>query len=649
MILRVVGNRLRKQYNWDKDTSTVEWCERNVYMHSDASPLTGSLRFNDTPHLIEVLNDHDRPEVWKQLLNFSTQTGKTLALQCAWAKSMSTDPTRMQWSIKNDNDLEDYLEEKIMPFVRGVPVLSEKLIALAEDKKKKTRAKSLNVYGGGTTFTGTTDAQRRSKSVKYIFMDEIALYGKGHFLELEGRTKAYERHFRKVMAVSSRKSKGDEMDDNYSTCETKKEWQTWCSSCDSHFYATHKNFKFLQKHEYMAQYGISHSDFKLSAYTKEAVSGVHLECPNCGYKISNAEKDRNILNGKYRMVIVDGDEKGKTIGYLANALAVRITSFENIATLWINAEDKGDPQVLHQLFIDYFNEFYEKKIDNVDEKDILLLGNGCPKWEVPEDTIRIYMGVDTQKDHFWWEVKAYGYGKSSHSLAHGRAETFDDLEKIWEIGQNLVSEHGEVFQIDKLGIDRRGYNQDGVKRTDDVDQWVRKMIRKWRIGEENRVYATEGEPKLVGDAPFKIRTMKDETNNRVKVDIKVMKLSNIYLKTSIRTAMSNTIEMKKSEFPEEWEGLPKFFVNQTTIDADAKGTTSISYTRQITAEVYDYEVVNGKASDEKTFINPKQADNHIFDTSVICEAFAQKDQIYMETKSDIEQVKDALKDIVLFS
>ena len=88
MILRYVGRRLPKLHKWDKDVATVEWCENNVYMHSDSSPLTGMIRFDDTPHIEEVLNDSDRPEVWKQLLNWSTQTGKTLSLQCAWAKAM---------------------------------------------------------------------------------------------------------------------------------------------------------------------------------------------------------------------------------------------------------------------------------------------------------------------------------------------------------------------------------------------------------------------------------------------------------------------------------------------------------------------------------------------------------------------------------
>lgn len=320
-----------------------------------------------------------------------------------------------------------------------------------------------------------------------------------------------------------------------------------------------------------------------------------------------------------------------------NSLGSYFITFETLAEELVKAGDVFER--VEKIYRSWFNEFYERKIDTVDASDVLLLGNGIPKWEVPEDTVRIYMGIDTQKDCFWWEIKAYCYEMlESHSIAHGRAESFSDLERIWEIGQNIVSKHGEVLRIDKLGIDRRGYNQGEDRRTDEVDQWVRKMSQLWRVGDENRIYATEGEPTLRGNVPFSIATRKDTTDNRIKVDIKVMKLSNLALKGAIRTSMTNTIESKKAEFPEDFMRVRKFYVNQDTIDSDAKGTTSVSYTRQITAEVYDGEVGG--------YVNPKQADNHLFDTSVICEAFAQKDQLYMEKKREDANMKEVLSNLV---
>lgn len=637
MILRYVGRRLPKLHKWDKDVATVEWCENNVYMHSDSSPLTGMIRFDDTPHIEEVLNDSDRPEVWKQLLNWSTQTGKTLSLQCAWAKSMSTDPTRMQWSIKNNNDIEDYLDEKILPFVRGVKLLQEKLVTLAEDRKKKTRAKSMNVYGGGTTFTGTTAAERRSKSVKYLFCDEIALYGKGHFLELEGRTKAYERHFRKIMAVSSRKYDGDEMDTNYATCETKKEWQTWCQECDTHFYAESKHFKFLTVAEYLRNEGLSEEEFNLQRYTRLAVQNVYVECPNCSHHISNSEKDQNIYDRKYKFVIVDGEDDGKTIGYKANALAVRITSFENIATLLINAEYEGDIDVLHQLYIDYFNEFYSRPVETVTADRMLLLSSGYPELTVPKGAIKGYMCVDTQKDHFWVSVHIFTYGRVNNMVYATRLETFGELEDLWLICQNL----GEGFMISKMGIDRRGFNESGVNRTAEVDEFVQYMVSKYKNGDENRIYATQGHSILDGNVPLKVINSRDLSNNRTKIDIKILKFSNIYLKNILNTAIVRGLAV--CDDPELGYKSNMFLINTDELKKCESDKTAKSYISQMTSEVYDFakHPKTGKVATEKSWY-PIRKHNHWWDTAVISEVFAQMDNLALALAPSDEGISDAL-------
>ncbi len=641
MTLRYVGRRLPKLHKWDKDVATVEWCEKNVYMHSDSSPLTGMIRFDDTPHIEEVLNDSDRPEVWKQLLNWSTQTGKTLSLQCAWAKSMCTDPTRMQWSIKNNNDIEDYLDEKILPFVRGVKNLQEKLVTLAEDRKKKTRAKSMNVYGGGTTFTGTTAAERRSKSVKYLFCDEIALYGKGHFLELEGRTKAYERHFRKIMAVSSRKYDGDEMDTNYATCETKKEWQTWCGSCNQHFYAESKHFKFLTVSEYLRKAGLTEEEFNLQRYTRIAVQDVYIECPHCCHHISNSEKDQNIYDRKYKFVIVDGEADGKTIGYKANALAVRITSFENIATLLINAEYEGDIDVLHQLYIDYFNEFYSRPVETVSTDRMLLLSSGYPELSVPKGAIKGYMCVDTQKDHFWVSIHIFTYGRVNNMVYAAKCETFGELENLWLRCQNIGSDN---FMISKMGIDRLGFNESGVNRTEEVDSFVQYMVAKYKNGDENRIYATEGHNILEGNVALRVVNTRDLSNNRSKIDIKIIKFSNRYLKNVLFTAIERGLA--KADDPELSYGSNLFFINTDELKKCESDKTAKAYISQMTAEVYDFakHPKTGKVATEKSWI-PIRKHNHYWDTAVISEVFAQMDNLALALATSDEGISDALSGI----
>lgn len=577
-------------------------------------------------------------------------THNTFSLQVAWAKAMSTDPCRMQWSIKNKNDLNDYLDEKVKPFLRGVKTLNDRVKELSDDTKKKERATSINVLTGGTTFTGTTDAERRSKSVKYIFMDEIALYGKGHFVELEGRTKAFERYHRKVLACSSRKHEGDEMDTNFSTCEAIYEWQTWCPHCEGYFYAESKHFKFLRRSEWKVRQGIDESAFVLSEYRDEALRDVHIECPHCAGHIHDDVKAENILQDKYKLILVDGREDGETVGIKANALAVRITSFKTIASLWINAENEDDPDVIGQFFIDYFNEFYEGNVaDKVEANELLALGNGLSRLTVPDDTYKLYMGVDTQKDHFWVEIKAFCYGRVSHSIYSARVETFADVEDLWLIGQNLKDQHGGQWMVSKMGIDRRGYNDDGVRRTDEVDAFVEYMVSKYRNGDDDRIYATEGHTTLTGDKAIQVVSSRDLSNNRRKVDIKILKMNGLYLKNILQRSIDRSLKAVNAVEGEEGWGWTanRFFINQDEVELDRNGTVSTSYTRQLTAEVYDYarNPKNGTVDKVKTWIRVSK-DNHLWDTSVICEAFAEMDKVALAVKPTQVDYKSAIAGLI---
>lgn len=635
--LRYVGKRIKRLHKWEPDIATVTWAEKNVYLGSDASPLSGMMRFDETPYLEQVLNDSDRPEVWLQALCWSTQTGKTMSLLVSMAKSLDTDPTRMQFTIKNTSDVVDYIQEKVSPFLRGVKSLKTKVQELSEDAKKKTRASSINVLGGGVSFTGTTASERRSKSVKRLFMDEVSLYAKGTVVELIGRTKAYERFHRKVMLCSSLLYDGDEMSVAYADCEHKMEWNTWCSACDGYFYAGSKHLKFLTKTQWKIDSGQTEETFQLAEYRREALKDVYLECPHCSHHISNDEKANNILKKKYKFVTVEGDESGVTKGYKVNALGSRISTLETIATTWINSEAEGDQSVIAQFFVDWFNEHYVHITDSIEASQLLVLGNNLPRWEVPKDTVKIYMGVDSQKDHFWVEVKAFCYGNVSHSLWSGRVESFGDIEDIWVYGQNLQDDDGQTWMISSMGIDRRGYNENGANRTAEVDAFVEYMVSKYKNGDNDRIYATMGVSALVGDRPFTLINSRDMSSNRTKVDIKIIKISNIYMKNVVARAIERTIKKATSSEGELGYDFSAnlFYINQEDIETDRAGTTSTSITRQLTSEVFDYakNPKTGKVDQTKSWIRVHK-DNHLWDTSVICQTLAEMGKVNLAIKQN---------------
>lgn len=643
-----VSEKVIEAFQWKNEQSTVQWCKENIYLNQDVTPHTGMISFEKTPWIEEILNDWDK--AWIEIFNImaSTQVGKTTIEFCCISKELDTDPCMMQLTIPTDDGVADFVKTKFDPFFRGIKSLQQKMSLHKEEEKSRFKSALKEVPNGMLFILGNTDKNRRSKTVKNLFNDEVALFGKGHVKELIGRTKFFEKTGRKIFNVSSRKFPGDEIEVQYSNSYCKKELQIKCKGCGEFFYPSSTHFKYLTEEEYKRNLHLEKIE-NMNDYKRAAVrtAGVVHEC---GYKTTDKDIEDLVREKNVKLVIVEGEDSDSIHGYKLNALATGLTKYSTIAEALIEAgEDDIELQTIYQ---DYFNETYEIKFEEMSKDDILLIGNDLSYWDIPEGTYKIYMGVDTQKDHFWYEIKAFCYGNISHTIAWGRAETFAELEDIWIAGQN-IQHNGEYYQIAKMGIDRRGYNEEGYRRTDEVDAFVEYMVSKYKIGDENRVYVIEGEPKITGDKPYKILSMRQRAKeNNVKSwqetpDIKVIKMSNLYMKSTVQRAIERTIELKKGE---EEHSSNLFYVNQDTIDSDMEKTTSISYTRQITSEVYDYarNPKTGRLDSEKSWFMPKKTDNHIFDTSCICYTFAQIDNISLKKVSEIKNVAETLNNLSIF-
>jgi len=633
-----ISDKIVSSLEWTEFKETAQWCKDNIYLSGDVSPYTGMMSFEKTPWIEEILNDWDKPWIEEYDIMASTQVGKTTIEFCCITKEMDTDPCMIQLTIPNDNDVSNYIAKKLDPFLNGIKALKSKLIQRRDEEKSRFKKATKEIPGGALFITGNTDTSRRSNSVKDIFLDEIGLFGSGHVAELRGRTKFYEKTGRKIFMVSSRKYKGDEIELAYDGAYCKKELQMECKGCGEYFYPLgSEQFKYLTEEEYKKDNNLEKIDSPI-AYKRAARNTGRVEC-ECGYGTTSKDIEDLVREKKVKLVVVEGSDEETRHGYKLNALATGLTNYSTIVEELIDAGD--DDEKTRTIYQDYFNEDYEIKFEETESEDMLSLGNGCREWKIPEDTYKIYMTVDTQKDHFWYEVKAVGYGVVTHSVSSGRLETFMDIEDIWEYGQAIEGKAGELWMISKMGIDRRGYNQDGVKRTDEVDTFVEYMTEKYG---EDRVYATEGHPKLTGDRSIQVVNSKDLSSNRNKVDIKILKMSNIYLKNKMKRAIDRTIEKvlaEDGEAAKEWEGN-LFYINEDIVDADSHSVTSVSYTKQYTSEVYDYDRdKNGKLAAEKSWIRVHK-DNHLWDDGMAVYGFIEMDKVSLARRPENIDISKSL-------
>jgi phage terminase large subunit GpA-like protein len=620
--LTVSGSRFRKIFKWEKFQSSKEWTEKNIYLNSDVSPITGFIDMKYTPHLIEMFNDYDVPSYWKFTFMASSQCGKTTCIFALAFKQLDTDPSMSNIFIPADDGVRDYVVQKLNPFLKGIKSVVKKIEQHNSLESNKDIKATKTVAGGMLGVSGSSARQRRSKTLKNVFLDEVSLFPIGSVTEIVSRTKAFEKYFRKVFLSSTIKEKDDQIMKSYEDSEWKKEWHLICPDCGDSFYPKSTHFKYLTLEDFAKEKGVDVDDVNYEDYKSEALEDVYVECPHCSHHINSSEKDRLVLNNGCKFVTVSGDSSKKTIGYKANALAMYATNYETIASLLIDAKGKYDEIAI--VYVEYFNEIYDDGRNEVKTEDLLLLGNGYKKWEIPEETVRLYLTIDTQKDHFYWKITAYGYGFIANTVAYGRAETTHDLKELMFNNYNGVGDRS--YMIDKVCIDRRGI----AERTTQVDEFIIEIMEE--TGELDFIYATEGVAEITGGQMYRVKRYKKELDGE-EYEFKVISISNIMAKNELSQMITRSISKAKDETGEKDYHKRLFAINEDIVDEETDSKTTIhNYTRHMTSE--ELVTVKGKQVWEKKNSSVR---NDYWDCSVQAVVLAEMELVSNMQKPDFSE------------
>jgi len=648
VVFRKVGYRTIKAYHREPRISSQEWAEKNiVFKGTDISPITGQFNLKYSPHLRKLLDLSDVPSVARMFGKWASQSGKSLFEMIVAAKRLDTDPTNVLMMFPIKDDLPKYLRIKINPVLKCIPKLWQKFEDFKTDEGIRMKDTIKQIAGGSLIVSGAGVKDRKSLTVPMLVGDEIAEFDKGAFMEAEERLKSFSKFFPKAIGVSTIVHPEDEICTNHDSCNCLMEWQYRCPSCSDTFLAGSKHLKWISLKDYAAELGVKEESIPRHKYIERAMESGHVECPHCAYKIDTHEKDDMVINGGMEWVVVEGEEPSTSYGFSMNSLGSYFVTYGQIIDAIIKAD--GDEIKLDKIYRGWFNEFYEEKQENkTTPSDLLQLGNGLKEFVVPNDTVAMYMGVDTQKDHFWAKIVAFEYGMKRHTIWAGRLEDFKSIVDLME--RTWYRENGSVYRqgIRRMGIDYQGYvkketvfndetNKEEaieiVNRPQEVKDFVFEFSEYWgRDGEHERIYATRGHEFLPNDEPFAFTSTNLTANNYKDTrKVKVMKLGTVSLKLTLMQALYRTIEkINASETDTAYDyDVRLMYINQDIVDrlSNADTLTSEAYINQMTSEVYTYPLdARGNKKDRKSFVQVKK-DNHLLDCGAICEALAQLDNI----------------------
>jgi phage terminase large subunit GpA-like protein len=673
--------------NWKPFIRMEDWMENEVVVNDGGNK--GSFSTYRMPHMIRIFAEVDKLSTVLITLMSASQVGKTIILINTILKRLDTDPDNSIIMFPKGNQLKKLYENKVKPYIDGCEVITKKMEDHVDDTKGSQSSYSKKIAGAILSILDANNT--KSISGKTLGLDELAEFPTSKAGEALERLKSFDGKGELAFFTSTQhalRGGDDEINHYYNISEVKLQYWAKCKSkeCGLHFYPEPETLVYPTITEWKESRGIEPDEevpniIILSEYAPYCRENARLQCPHCGNKVTNEERREQILAKEFEWFEVEPniiDETGaitswkiaenpkknyRSIGFDINTLCIEGYHMGNIAQKIVqDTYGKNKINDLQHTWVGYFNRIYRTKTQTAEISDILMLSNKLPEWIVPKDTAKLYFIADTQKNHYWWAVYAVQWGKKFNVVAHGKAEDDQILEDL--MFRAYKTEDGKVKYVDRVAIDRRGFQQneesdmDGnitksrVNTTERIDELIRALNIKARQNgfikrDEHLVIGTMGVPymkatvKQLEEGSYKgemHRMVTVENKENDQFTIKYLMISNLVAKTEMNEAINNSIEnFKNIEEGNQAMILNNlFFINEDMRQRglNNKRPNNEDFEKMITAEKYDYAIKDGKTASFKTFI-PIRRRNDQGDNFATAEALASLDNIGVDTPQKI--------------
>jgi len=636
-----IGPRVEGAYSLPQPLTIEQWAAENVvFTDTSVSPIPGPFKIENSYHMSKVFEALDRREVRETYCKFASQLGKSLITMIYGGWKLSQNPAFIGYFVPVESNLSRIVRAKIDPVLRSMPevwkMFQNYRFSISDDDEQSQRGRgkmSMKLCpGGGLLISGSSASNRKSVTLQSIIFDECGEMDNTVVEEASERVKSYLKFFPKILAVSTIVSPDDAICTSYDRAECQLEYHYVCPHCDGTFYPDSTSF-FWPKRE-------DHEDLDESDYVRLLDEGSAVVCPHCDYHIHEAERQVMLFAGRgMKWVVVKGDwDRARTIGFSANSLHSAFVPLGSVANkLYKISQSATSEEELEVFYRGWFNEFY--RVSDEETTDAMMVveraGEEIDLFTVPDDTVAVYLGVDVQKDHFWYTIRAYREKGHDTIIAAGRIESFGDVGDLMDI--ELFYADGERYMpgIRRTGIDLQGYveteriyDEKAGREISVVTKNIPEETRMFVLeqseirGLDNdfeRIYGVKGTDFLPDESMFRIASqqLKLEHWNKERT-FKFIKMGSVSAKLSFMSKLNRTIFNHKGA---------RTTISSKLLENFGGERDRFHIAHQLTSEIYTWDHESkGKKLKRKTFIRIKKQ-NHLFDCCAIIECLAAMDRV----------------------
>ena len=450
--------------------SVCEWVERNIYLSPDQSSMPGRVSLERTPYLREILecaNDDDVEEVTTVA---GTQSGKTSVLQFSMAYLADEQPGPAMWVAPIANLAREISEERMAPVFRDSPTLSR----LIPDSKRAIKATRFRLTTCTIHFAWATSASElASRPKRYLYFDETDKYpidlGKeGNPIAL-GKERQRTFWSKKLYRASTPTDHRGDIWRSYQRSSREK-FLVPCPHCGHRQHLVFPQIKWPSA----------------EGQTKEATAAeiktgrlAWYECAECKGRIEEAQRMTMVARGSWCPegcevdsdgAIIGGRPKFSHRGFWWNALYSPWLTFSDIAAEFL--ECQADPEKYQNFVNSWLAELWVQASVKLIDSRMEDVKRQYFRGDIPHADVVLTTGVDVQKGHIYFVVRAWAENMESWLIDWGKLSTQGEY-----MGDMISFDHA-VLQRDWRTMDNRrvdvvGGFIDSKYRGDEVFGWLR--------------------------------------------------------------------------------------------------------------------------------------------------------------------------------
>ncbi len=484
----------REAWQPPPDLKPSQWAEAYRSLPRGQSAIEGPWRNENAPHLRGIMDLAVSPGIVQLNVQKPAQYGASEALRNVLAYKADCEPDPAGLALPDREKGRQIVENRILPLFRMTPRL-QRILPDRAHELKKGQVHLRNGFTLSLMWSGSPSSTA-SDPMQFVNCDEVNKFRQWSGVEADAVTLTEKR----LRTFGDRRCQVNTLTPTHrygritqlmEGSDVQLDFQLPCPLCGAFQRMVFGRLKWKKPPKAKVKDKVA-----AAALVLRTPGAVWYECEACGKRIDESDKMKMARTGRWSSrdgSIPDAEAvacwpAGTRLGMQGDPFGLLWFSWADIAAEFIRAE--GDLAKTMDFYCQTLGMPFETQVARTDADFFSEKSRRAtlPEGVLPRWAARVLATIDTQHDHFWAVVRAWGPEMRSQRVWHGRLESFDDLDRLcfqtpWPFeadattGQPLYA----PLLVDLALIDSGGTRLEGERasRTMQVYTWA--LLRQARV------------------------------------------------------------------------------------------------------------------------------------------------------------------------